>query len=154
MAHTQNEIAEDIAEGKRTGRYKDCVYLGIMTEGAYSHVTNCEKWSLLPNNTDPDSHCPSTCHFFTDRSVLEKARQAEQDEQLRQKAAQRHREEAQERRRQWIGIARLPIDGIEWLLTWFSKLAAPVQILIVLLIILAIAPQWVPRIVELAKLWK
>ena len=67
---SQNDIALDIEDGKKTGRYKDCLYLKNKKEfHTYDTYfkTFCDQNSLELQDGDPKygtTSCPPVCSFL------------------------------------------------------------------------------------------
>ena len=105
----RNDVARDIEEGKRSGRYTNCTQLVLAGERTFQ--TYCKQRALqYPENPYPagvvgipllkEPHCPEDCHFFEDRAKAEEERKAAEQRAAEDRArVEREKETAEKRAR-------------------------------------------------------
>jgi hypothetical protein len=144
-----NDIARDIQEGVKQGRFKDCLNLcvgdnrGYCTGGFFTH---CKKSALDKSSfkgdiiTVGELHCPKDCHFFESRL------EAQLEEVVKQREKPK-RERSERRRQRFDNIVRFVAAPFKW----FGQLPWQTQLVIIIPAILLFSPKWVPVLIDLIR---
>lgn len=161
---SRHDIVEYIDERKRTGKFRDCAYLTY--SGAVVFTPTCKqqafhRFSSRQSNVDY-VECPKNCRFFWDRTeaerhqaetLVQRERTQREADQLAQREREREERAATKRRRKALvwAILKWPFAQVVRLASWYTALPWQTQVLLALVLLLLLAPQYKDALIEVIK---
>lgn len=144
---SKHDALVSLEDGVANGRYNNCSHLLIAIieppfgQPFFQH--DCTEHSFVEVsavNKAPIIKCPENCKLFRDRKSA-------RNEQIRKRILNGI-----------VTVITFPfkavLEAVKWILEWFGKLSAPVQVLILLIIVFIFFPKATEAVISLYKLFK